>query len=230
MEVIKHAENIIELKFPSQYLLNSTLIRMQEFYESPNDRFRGKHFTLDEYMDWYAASNKSGVFDYFTYWYGFNLPGEVLINFFKTFDDTRPKEQDIFDALLYTLCKIDSEGNFVGWNTNKFYVIGTFEYPGLAKTVAHELAHAYYYLDPGYRSSCEALYRCLSPVVRAKVAVRLIDIGYSEEVIEDETQAYFATDTEEKIRERFKLDADDDISVAFEYAALYDTYSKSVAL
>lgn len=226
MEVIKHAENIFELKFPSQYLLNSTLIRMQEFYESPCDRFRGKFFTLDDYMDWYATNNKSGVFDYFTYWYGFNLPGEVLIEFFQTFTgELRDKERKVFQALLHTLCLIDSEGHFVGWNSKKFYIIGTFEYEGSAKTVAHELAHAYYYLDAGYKSTCEALYACLNPVVKAKIALRLTDIGYSEDVLPDETQAYLGTDTEEKIRARFKLDPDDDISVAFEYAALYDTFA-----
>ena len=49
------SQNIILAIFDTQYDLCSTLVRIQEFYESDSDKFRGKLFTLDEYMDYYAT-------------------------------------------------------------------------------------------------------------------------------------------------------------------------------
>lgn len=217
MQVIRHADNILELYFDRQFDLNSSFIRMQEFYESPFDEFRGKYFTLDQYMDRYVEANVNGVFDYFTYWFGFNLPGNAVLAFNETFsDDLRPKEWELLKPVE----------DFVQDDNPNFYIIGTFDHKDRERTVAHELAHAHYYLDPAYRKSADTLYACISPEIRAKVATRLIDIGYTEEVIPDETQAYFATDNEEGLRKRFHLSETDDISIAQEFAELYEQQAK----
>ncbi len=44
---------IWHIQSPHRHELALTFLRMQEFQESPNERFCGKVFTLDEYMDWY---------------------------------------------------------------------------------------------------------------------------------------------------------------------------------
>ena len=77
------------LKFPNQYEL--TMIRLQEFYESPYKNIRGKHFTLEQYMDAYAKHK--GNFTYCSDWNGFNIPSIVIQDFFIIFHPIRDKEK-----------------------------------------------------------------------------------------------------------------------------------------
>ncbi len=203
-EIIPHEfDRIVHLHFETQYHLTSAFVRMQEFYESPFPEIRGQVFTLIEFMDRYADSNKSKKFTYFTDWAGFNIPGNVLSDFFDRFYDEglSSKESAIWNTV----------GRFHDAGDRDYYIIGT--YGDATGYVEHELAHAYYYLNPVYRKFCDEIYAGLDPEVKAKVAVGLLEMGYTEEVIGDETQAYFATDAEDILRKRFGLE-DADITSA----------------
>ena len=56
----KVAKGIYLLRFRTQYELAATFLRVQEHYESP--KFHGRVFSLEQYMDWYAADR--GNFTY----------------------------------------------------------------------------------------------------------------------------------------------------------------------
>lgn len=188
---------ILHVDMGTMYELGSLFIRMQEFYECPNDKFRGKYFTMDQYMDWYASNNEDGQFTYFEDWAGFNIPGDVLIKFHRTFHDLRPKEMDLFDHLK----------DFVLNNDKNFYVIGS--YAAKQSTVAHELRHAFYYLNDSYRRQCEDIFKTIPESVMESVTEHLLDIGYSDIVVPDETQAYFGSEDVESLSERFNLTEDE---------------------
>src|SRR4249920_176504 len=83
------ARGIFLVRFDSQYELASTFLRIQEHYES--SRFRGRVFTLEQYMDWYAA--RFGAFTYFEDWSGFNVPSTAFEPFYRgRFDPLLRKE------------------------------------------------------------------------------------------------------------------------------------------
>lgn len=162
-------------QFPSQYLLCSTFIRPQEYYESPFPDVRGKFFTLDHIMDRYAAS-KHGRMTYFQDWAGFNIPGHVVENFHDLFRfHFSEKEKWLMDRLPIH-------------GRNKFYVIGTKTTD--ASALRHEIAHALYYLDDQYRKDMDERLGNLPAKFRSEMREWLLETGYDESVVEDEIHAY----------------------------------------
>lgn len=135
---------IYNLTFPSKYQMCSTMLRFQEHYESP--RFRGKEFSLEEYMDWYAGLQPENRFTYFDDWGGFNVPGDVVLAM-ADYDDFSPRTQK--EQLVIDLFS-DVEG--------AFYVIGTTEDEDFA-ALAHEMVHALYYLHSDYAKAADRLAR-----------------------------------------------------------------------
>src|SRR5688572_21180087 len=160
------ADGIYIVRFDSQYALASTFLRIQEHYES--SRFRGRVFTLEDYMDWYAT--RFGAFTYYTDWSGFNVPSTALAPFSSgRFDPLLRKEQQ----LLRLFASV----------TTPFYVIGLHDDDDLM----HELAHALFFMRPDYRRKVRAAMR--EHDTRA-VARRLASMGYHRSVLEDEVHAY----------------------------------------
>jgi len=73
------APGIIHLSFPDQITLAETMLRFQEYYESP--RFHGTVFTRYEFAAWYRTAQPHGEFSYHFDWPGFNVPVGFLIPF-----------------------------------------------------------------------------------------------------------------------------------------------------
>lgn len=169
---------IYHITFPNQYLMASTFIRFQEHYESLE--FRGRTFTLEEYMDWYAA--KRGNFTYFEDWSGFNIPSTVLAPFYSgRFDPLTKKESALLDFF-----KQNMRGDF--------YIIGTIA--GADDTIFHEIVHGLFFLFPSYRK--EAI-ECIGRFDTARFRKHfLIKDGYNETVLDDEVNAYLTDGLEEK--------------------------------
>lgn len=169
------APGIYHMHFPTQHLLTSTFLRFQEHYESP--KFRGKVFTLEEYMDWYAKNHgKDGHFTYLQDWRGFNIPSSVLQLFYEgKFDPLTRKEQALLDLFR------GIEG--------KFYVIGTYgRSKASRKTLRHEIAHALYYIDDVFQEEAERIIAGLK--LRPLFSYFRKTGGYAESVFRDEAQAY----------------------------------------
>jgi hypothetical protein len=170
MKIAKHriARGIYLLRFDTQYELAATFLRVQEHYESP--RFHGRIFSLEQYMDWYAAEH--GNFTYYQDWSGFNVPSTALEPFHEgRFDPLSEKEKR-----LLGLFKTARE---------PFYVIGV--YGRAAKSLTHELAHALFFTDADYR---HAVREAMGDYDTRPLEKQIRDAGYADHVIPDETQAY----------------------------------------
>jgi hypothetical protein len=198
IKVSEIRKNVLLARFDSRYLCAATMMRMQEFYESPINRIRGHYFTLEGIMDAYAADKgefiyRDGSYIYkgernFTYtleWEGFNLPGNMVTGFYELFDCKGLLDKE---KLLYSaLCPFIKSGK-------PFYLIAT----SMDEYLGHELAHAYYYLYSDYR---EEMINNLSLFGRRKKMSSCIldSSGYSAGVVNDEIQAYMATGTPKSI-------------------------------
>jgi hypothetical protein len=189
MKIKKEAENIYSVVYDTQYELTMSFVRLQEFYESPD--LRGKYFTLEEYMDYWAENFGNGSFDYPVRWSGFNIPGKVLSNWIDTFgaqelNGFREREKGLINR-LNRLLKRDKK------SLNDVYVIGAYKGANCKSVIHHEMAHALYNLNLEYRRNMNKLIESsnIDHIIDAKE--RLIQMGYCEDVILDEIQAYWST-------------------------------------
>jgi hypothetical protein len=165
----KITKDIYLLRFKTQYELAATCLRMQEYYESP--RFHGRIFSLEQFMDWYAA--RHGNFTYYQDWVGFNMPSSALEPFYEgKFDPLSEKEKRLL-GLFKNL-------------SQRFYVIGVYG-AGARGDLTHELAHALFFVDETYRKSAR---EAMSRYSTAKLARKIAKAGYAKHVIPDEIQAY----------------------------------------
>lgn len=174
-----------------------TFVRLQEFYESPSPKFRGNYFTFEEYVDWYAQTQGEGDFTYLTDWTGFNVPGHIVTDFYHRVEEgleggesERKRETQLFAALQKYVSVWDEE-------EEPYYIIGTTHNSPL-NTVDHEVRHAIYYLEKGYRKE-------VTQEIKRKRLVGLYKaldkMGYTKEVHVDEVQAYVLTGLSEEMRE-----------------------------
>jgi hypothetical protein len=199
--------HIYVLSFETQYELCMSLVRMQEFYESP--KFKGRYFTLEQYMDYWCKEFGDGAFTYTTTWNGFNLPGKVIYDWIQKFDEPYDRRKESCDGTktlrdreVYFLKQIkklmDKEMGFtLDDDLEKIYVIGTHKNDRAKdrrQVIEHELAHAMYYLYPEYRRGCKKLLKSISKREYWEVKNALIREGYVKNVIDDELQAYFSTE------------------------------------
>ena len=142
MELVEtRLKGCYHLKAKDQYELTSTLMRIQEFYESSIDGIRGAYFDIEEFMDAYAEEH--GTFSYFEDWIGFNLDNRSIRRFFKMFPTRRlTKKEKAFKKLITPLLK----------SRRKFSIIATYEKTTKPYTTfEHELAHGLYYLEVKYK-------------------------------------------------------------------------------
>ena len=166
------APDILLLRFDTQYELASTFLRFQEHYES--SRFRGRVFSLEEYMDWYAG--KYGAFTYFEDWSGFNVPSTAFDPFYAgRFAPLLKKEARLLRALRR--------------ERGPYYVIGIWT----EQDLRHEIAHALFFTRPEYRAAVLAAMR---PYDTSALAKRLAAAGYHRHVLADETHAYLIAPSE----------------------------------
>ena len=160
------ADRIFLVRFDTQYALASTFLRIQEHYES--SRFRNRVFSLEEYMDWYAAT--FGAFTYFEDWSGFNVPDTAFDPFYEgTFDPLLRKEERLLRLFRN--------------ERRPFYVIGI----AADEDLKHEVAHALYSTRPAYRKAVRAAIREYDTSALAK---HLAALGYHRSVLADEVHAY----------------------------------------
>lgn len=209
MQIEEIKKNIYHIKEENQYLLSSTFLRVQEFYESKYPHIRNNYFTLEDYIDTYTLDR--GKFDYFTEFVGFNLPGYIFVEFFKIFENRLLKKERKLKKLIIPIIR----------KNDLFYVIAT---TGEIKNVLnHEIAHAFYYLNLDYRGQVKQLITEFDDKLK-KLKNGLLEIGYCENVLEDELQAYLATGCDvEKIN---KIKIPRKITKAFK--RVFNIYNKNL--
>ena len=174
------ADDIFIIRFDTQYALASTFLRIQEHYES--SRFKNRVFTLEEYMDWYAA--RFGAFTYYEDWSGFNVPSSALAPFYEgKFDPLLRKEGRLLKLF---------EREYAGGRGRPFYVIGLSD----DEDLEHEIAHALYFTRPAYRAAVRAALRGKDTSALRK---RLAALGYHRAVLADEVHAYLIDDPDPRV-------------------------------
>ncbi len=165
-------DRIFLVRFKTQYALASSFLRFQEHYES--SRFRNRVFSLEQFMDWYAA--RSGAFTYYEDWSGFNVPSTAFAPFYEgRFDPLLEKEK----RLLRLFAR----------ESTPFYVIGI----AADQDLTHELAHALFFTQAAYR---QAVRGAMRPYDTSGIRKRLMALGYHRSVLTDEVHAYLIGGTD----------------------------------
>jgi hypothetical protein len=77
-KIIEIKPRIFLFEFKDYYNLAMHFLRYQEFYESPSAKFRGKAFSIFEYMNWYQKKYGKGIFSYPKDWIGYNMPESII--------------------------------------------------------------------------------------------------------------------------------------------------------
>jgi len=186
---------IYHIKFPSQYELTSTFMRLQEFYESSFEEIRNQYFTVEQYMDRYAQ--EFGNFTYFSDWNGFNVPGDVIGRFFRKFSNIKSRHTYQYltikekRLLKLVLSLIQSDTNF--------YLIATHD----DQSLQHEIAHGFWYLNDKYQ---KAMMKLVSKYEHANEFKALLQKeGYGDNVLDDEIHAYLVDSPKSYLKKKFKF-------------------------
>lgn len=190
-------------EFEDIYDMCMTFMRYQEFYESPNPKFRNKPFEIFDFMKWYSHSQGRGGFSYAADWVGFNIPSKIidkcLWNVNTTLDYDRNLYDDVMEDIQFAcITKTNLEGD-------DFYLIGALK--GNERTIQHEVAHGMFYLVPEYKKEMMALLKKLKPKFRDQLYKDLQKVGYTKHVLPDEAQAFLSTGWREYFPELHGEDA-----------------------
>lgn len=189
----KLRDHVYLLTFEKQYDLNMHFLRAQEYYESANDEFRGKPFSLWEYIRWYAVDRdgSKGTFTYTTDWSGFNIPSTVLEKLY--FGDVLAKINEPLTPYDKTMIDICTQLRSMEGDA-KYYLAGATE---KGSALDHEMAHALWFVEPEYRREQEAnlahMDKKYGKDARKLIRDALIKEGYCDDVVDDESQAYLST-------------------------------------
>jgi len=188
MKIKVYNKNIIYASFPDQKELTLTMCRPQEYYECDSSKLRNKVFTFEKLLDYYM--DEDGYLQYFSIWSGFNIPSNVLEDFFSKFDLSKREQK------LYNVTRPYSD--------KPYYFIATKKND--TDTIRHELVHAYYYLNPSYKQSANILVKHMRSDLRKALTAGLKEKGYANNVIVDEINAYMATSGTKYLRDEFELE------------------------
>lgn len=176
-----------------------SMVRIDAFWECPDERIRGKRFDWDTLIE--ALSDENGNMDiyetdgvkqnFFQYMDGFNVSKTNATRFIQKFSisgfTSREKK---FIPLIMSL-------------PYNGYVIGVVE-NGWITTRKHEFAHAFSYVYPEYRKRVSAIVNSMSADLKQRFWNGLSAMGvYSEDVLDDEIQAYLSGYAEDEFREYF---------------------------
>ena len=181
-QLTKLRPQIYSLTFDEKKDLIYHFMRWQEIYESAGENFRNKPFQLIDYIKWYSFQHGTGNFDYYSHWAGFNIPGDIIKDFYPLITDKN--DHDNFMFQIYNYCTRDA-------GTDKIYLIGSRS--GESVTLRHEVAHGLFYTNEQYKLESLHLVSQLPQDIYDKLEAELFYFGYCNEVINDEIQAFMAT-------------------------------------
>ena len=135
-------DGCIMFRFNTVPDLTRAFFRMSEFYEG--NRYAGspaQDIDMADFLDNFV--DRQGQVDYFKFWDGFNITDKAFKSWLKGVGKLGQAEKLIVDAIK----KYDKSG--------PYSIVGVAG--NTAATDDHELFHALYYLDPGFRRSVDAL-------------------------------------------------------------------------
>jgi hypothetical protein len=174
--------NIFAVIVKDNYDRAMLFCRAQEYYESPNKKFRGKDFSIWNYMKWYSEEYGRG-FSYGSDWSGFNIPFDILWKCYETCEMETPYDEDMY----LILCEIERKMD----DKKKAYVIGADSLE--SDTFTHEVCHGLWYTNPTYKKESKYVLNTIPKEHKDIFKSNLIEMGYTDGVIDDEIQAYLTT-------------------------------------
>lgn len=181
---------IFLFEFKDRYDLCMYFMRCQEFYESPNPKFRGHSFEIFDFMKWYTKAFGKGKFSYPDDWNGFNIPSNVI---WRLWNEHLIPDKNIYDYEMWMAWKECNAKLNLGDDkfVNQFYIIGVTK--GQTATLNHEIAHGLFTLYPEYQKQMTKLVKELDPKIKDTLFKGLKKLGYTPQVYIDESQAYMST-------------------------------------
>lgn len=185
----KASSGIFVVVVEDSYERAMLFLRCQEFYESPFPQFKGKHFDVFEYMNYYRKQNVPGYFSYTQDWVGFNVPGDIVeecTNY--ALDDNSDISSTPYDYVMKEI--IDTVKGQLQ-DENRWYLIGVNGEEG--RIMEHEISHGLFYVNSEYKEKATSLVRSLPDDIINNMSYLILSMGYCEEVIDDEIQAYLST-------------------------------------
>jgi hypothetical protein len=151
--------------------------KAQEFYESPNYDFRGKYFSIWDYLKWHEAEYGES---YTMRWEGFNVPMEVA---------------KMGTVMIQTFYDIWFAEIIKEYGSSAKYIIGV---DAIGSPIyEHEMAHGLYYTNSEYKLEMELAIGELSNEESEWCNNFLSMEGYADDKINDEIQAYMVSGFEE---------------------------------
>ena len=186
--------NIASLTFNTFRDQSISLFRMSEFYESPYDQIRNQQFSIEDFL--YTYMSEKGKINYFSYWDAYNIPGETVDSFIKTFEfQLTIAEKELLKIIFSYI------------NSNEpYYLISALN--GKKSDFEHELCHAKYKLDPVYKKKVRSIVEKIPKRLFKQFKNNLIEFGYAndDEIIVDEINAYLSTSSKKYIKNNFVFD------------------------
>lgn len=182
---------IFLFEFKDRYDMCMYFLRYQEFYESPNPKFRGHEFEIFDFMRWYTKKFGKGKFSYPDDWNGFNIPSNII---WDMWNKHLIPDKNLYDYEMYGAWKECNAKLNLGDDSrliNQFYIIGVMK--GRRATLSHEIAHGLFTLYPEYRKEMTKLVKALDPKIKETLFKGLKKLGYTSKVYIDESQAYMST-------------------------------------
>ena len=216
-EVHRTLPGVYTVVVPDRYERAMLFVRYQEFYESPYKEFQGKKFNLLEFMNHYRKDRGCSYFSYTADWSGYNIPSDSLLKCVLSVSDSNPYDKEMTDiviAIASDLQKIWCDRT----KKHKFYVIGVDSTE--SSVMDHEIAHSLFFTDKSYKKEMTNLVNKLNPKKREKITDYLLKIGYRQQVIVDEIQAFMSTGLTEEMEK---------INLEKERTAFIETFKKRIS-
>ena len=195
-------DRVFAVIMEDDYARPMTFLRVQEYYESPNPDFRGKHFNIWDYIEWYSRQKKD-VFTYAFDWGGFNIPLPIAWECYEGKDKAPKKgyngvrslpdswkskwDETMKDIVWEVQSRMFNKKNRRDMNA---YIIGAKDMEN--STFQHEVAHGLYYTNKEYKELMDEITQTIPTDIYFKLRKNLLDMGYTESVVDDEIQAYLS--------------------------------------
>ena len=183
--------NVFAVIVKDHYHRAMLFCRVQEYYESPNPEFRGKNFSIWDYIEWYSRRNND-VFTYTFDWGGFNIPLKTAWDCYEKLKENETPYDKVMDEIIRTIeMKMFNKKNTRNWNA---YIIGA---PSTDDdTFEHEVCHGLYATNKEYKELVDEVTIAIPLKEYQTFRANLLKMGYNGIVIDDEIQAYLSTNYE----------------------------------
>ena len=177
--------NVFAVVVPDGYHRAMLFCRVQEYYESPNPQFRGKNFSIWDYIQWYSREHNN-TFTYTSDWSGFNIPLKTAWDCYEKLYEYETPYDEVMDSIIRTIeLKMFYKKNTRNW---KAYIIGAGSTE--SDTFQHEVCHGLYYTNKEYKKIVDEQTKLIKKKHYNIFKKNLLKMGYTEAVIDDEIQAY----------------------------------------